>query len=51
MDILSSNKTKVVGAVVVAVIIFIGAMVGTSLRKLSTEEGIYNQFKRHRIAK
>ena len=34
-----SKKTTIIGVVVVAVIIFIGAMVGTSLRKLSTEEG------------
>ena len=39
MDFLDSNKTKIVCVTVVAVIIFIGAMVGTSLRKLSTEEG------------
>ena len=42
MDFLDSNKTKIVvgiHVIVVAVIIFIGAMVGTSLRKLSTEEG------------
>ncbi|KAL9982133.1 hypothetical protein ACROYT_G010941 [Oculina patagonica] len=36
MDV--GNSVKVIGVVVVAVIIFIGAMVGTSLRKLSTEE-------------
>lgn len=34
-----SNKTKIVCVVIVAVIVFIGVMVGTSLRKLSTEEG------------
>lgn len=32
------NKGKIILGAVVAVIIFIGAMVGTSLRKLSTEE-------------
>ena len=30
----------VIGIVVVAAMIFVGAMVGTSLRKLSTEEGM-----------
>lgn len=34
-----STNVKIIGVVVIAVIIFIGAMVGTSLRKLSTEEG------------
>lgn len=38
-----SNSVKIIGVVVIAVIIFIGAMVGTSLRKLSTEEGNYVQ--------
>ena len=36
----TNHKTKIVLlAVLVAVIIFIGAMVGSSLRKLTTEEG------------
>lgn len=38
MDFVRGNGTKIVGVVVVGVMIFIGAMVGTSLRKLSTEE-------------
>lgn len=35
---MENNKGKIILGAVVAVIIFIGAMVGTSLRKLSTEE-------------
>ncbi|CAH3108477.1 unnamed protein product [Pocillopora meandrina] len=38
MDCEMSKSKIVIGIVVVAAIIFVGAMVGTSLRKLSTEE-------------
>ena len=48
MDFINSNRTKIVCVIVVAVIVFIGAMVGTSLRKLSTEEGDLIDFAKYR---
>lgn len=51
MDFVRGNGTKIVGVVVVGVMIFIGAMVGTSLRKLSTEEGKCKFFSFHNSVK